>query len=80
MPFVAVIEADPGEVRRRDRAAARERGGIRRDRVRPGGEGLAVEREGARRNGERDRDVARDGRGVVLPVAADAEAVFGGTV
>ena len=36
-----------GEVGRRGRAAAGERGGIGRDRVRPGGEGLAVEREGS---------------------------------
>ena len=80
MPFVAVIEAEPEKLGDEVVAAAGERGRTGRDRVRPGGEGLAVERESARRYRERDRDVARDGRGVVVPVAADAQAAFGRAV
>ena len=49
VPFVEVIAADPEKLGDDVVAAAGERGGTGRDRVRPGGEGLAVERQGTRR-------------------------------
>ena len=72
VPLVAVIEADPAKLGDDGRAAAGQawpRGG---DRVRPGGKSLAVEREAA--GGDRERQRAGDGRRVDLPVAADAQA------
>src|SRR5262249_33981840 len=67
-----------GETRGSGCAAAAERDRRRRDRVRPRREDLAVKHEGVGCEG--DGDHAGDVRGVVLPVAADAESGFGGAV
>ena len=80
MPFVAVIETDPAKFGDDVVPLPESVAELVVIVYVPAGRACAVEREGSGGYRERDRDVARDGRGVVLPVAADAEAGFGWAV
>ena len=73
MPSVAVIEADPAKLGDEVVPLPESVAELVVIVYVPAGRAwpLSVRRPPVR---ERDRDVARDGRGVVLPVAADAEA------